>query len=149
MSFFSLPADLQNLVTAFCWEISAKRLERNLKTCEEVQKWKLHPVFLKSKVWCNHKMRHTSTPLVVFRPIVWFGNSWKSIFDWNAVFEVLYRLDFRKNAVREIGTRADWVERLKNWRNILYFDGFFTLMMYEPNPTYKQQRFTALNPFRF
>ena len=81
MSFFALPTDLQNLVTAFCWEISAKRLERNLKTCEEVQRWKLHPVFLKSKVWCKHKTRYTSNPLVVFRPILWFGNSWKSIFD--------------------------------------------------------------------
>lgn len=143
-TFHSIPTDLQNLIVEFCWSITAQRFLSNLKTCTEIKNWKLHPMFLKLNVWCVHKRRYVANPLRVFRPIMWFGNIWRYVFNWECVEEVLYRLDFRKNGVREMGTREQWSKRLRNWRNILYFDGFFTLMALLPNPfkpTFRTQRF--------
>ena len=147
MSFFRLPLDLQNLITAFSWEITSKRLLNNLKTCTEIKNWKLHPMFLKLQVWCVRRRRYVANPLRVFRPILWFGNR-RCIFNWTCVQEVMFRLDFRKNGVREMGTREQWISRLRNWRNILYFDGYFTLMamLQSPfKPTYRTQRFQGVS----
>lgn len=143
-TFHSIPTDLQNLIVEFCWSITAQRFLSNLKTCTEIKNWKLHPMFFKLNVWCVHKRRYVANPLRVFRPIMWFGNIWRLVFNWECVEEVLYRLDFRKGGVREMGTREQWSRRLRNWRNILYFDGFFTLMALLTNPfkpTFRTQRF--------
>jgi len=151
MSFHSLPKDLQNLISGFCWEITAKRMMQNLKTCKEIKKWNLHPLLLKINVWCTRRRDYVRSPLVVFRPIAQFGNSWKAVFDWSVVYEILHRLDFRKRVVKRSGSRVDWMNRMRSWRQIRWMDKFFLMMMMETEdpfkPTFKKERFVGMKWF--
>ena len=151
MSFKSLPKDLQNVIVGFSWGITAKQLYNNLSTCAKIVNWDLHPVFIRNRVWCSHTHDYVENPLSVFRPIAWFGNNWKAVFDWCIVSEILHRLDFRKRMVRRVGTRDRWLARLKNWRTIRVLNSFFAMMMHlnrSPfKPTYQSQRFNHMKPF--
>ena len=145
MGFRTLPKDLQNLISDFGWEITTKQLDKSLQTCLEIKSWKLHPHVLRRKVWCSRFRDYVESPLVIFRPISWFRNCWKTLFDWCTVTEILHRLDFRKRAVKRTGTRSQWVNRLRNWRRIRWLSSFFSMMMdleTDPfKPTFKTERF--------
>ena len=148
MSYELLPNDLKNLVAEMCWDITARQLQNNLQTCTEICDWKLHTVFLKQKVYCRRTRRYMDSPLRVFRPISWFGNSWRTLFDWNVVNEFLHRLDFRKRVVKKMGSRMEWVLLISNWRNLLLLDTFFKILLHvseDPfKPTYRAERFSGI-----
>ena len=148
MSYETLPKDLQNLIPGFAWAITAKQMHNNLQTCTEIKDWHLHLVFLKQNVWCRRSRMYRPSPLRVFRPISWFGNSWKNIFDWSVTEEFLHRLDFRKRVVKRTGTREQWTDLISNWRNLVLLDSFFKILMKIPQdpfkPTYKTERFSGI-----
>ena len=108
----------------------------------------VHLVFLKNNVWCKRSRRYVPSPFRVFRPISWFNNSWRSIFDWLVVDEFLHRLDFRKRVVKRTGTRPEWIKRMTNWRNLLLLDNLFKILLKSPHdpfkPTYKAERFSGI-----
>ena len=148
MSYESLPKDLKNMIADFGWNIAAKQLHNNLQTCTEINSWKLHIVFQKQKVYCRRSRMYVPNPVQIFRPISWFGNSWRVLFDWCVVDEFLHRLDFRKRVVRSTGSRRKWRSRISNWRNLLLLDTFFKILLRLPQdpfkPTYKAERFNGL-----
>lgn len=151
MGYLDLPKDLQNVICDFGWQITAKQLRKSLQKCLEISKWKLNPMVLKRKVWCRRHRDYVENPLRVFRPISWFRNSWKVLFDWCLVTELLHRLDFRKRAVKRTGTREQWVVRLRNWRRIRWLSNFFEMMLdlkTDPfKPTFKTERFDNMKWF--
>ena len=148
MSYDSLPNDLKNLIADFSWQITAQVMHTDLQLCTEIKDMHLHVLFLRKNVWCRRSRRYVPSPLDVFRPISWFNNGWRSLFDWLVVTEFLHRLDFRKRVVRSTGTRAQWIKRVSNWRNLLLLDTFFKILLTVPQdpfkPTYKDERFSGI-----
>ena len=124
MFFSALPADLQDLVIGFCFEIRLKELKRDIDTIFEIKAWDLPPNLLPSLVFCPETYGYVPHPMLVYRPLRHFTNKLR-LFDMFRVFDVLHRLDFRKREVRSMGSRWDWLEKLQEWEFIGLFSTFF------------------------
>ena len=51
MDIFEFPIDLKNVISAFAYDCKWETVEKDLITCEEVQKMNISPVFLRKMMW--------------------------------------------------------------------------------------------------
>ena len=129
MTFVSLPTVLQDLIVAFCWEITHSELLEELKTVELVKSWDIDVLFLQRRLTRRRHWSSQPTPLCVFEPISNFGG-WNRLFDWMMVEEVLERLDFRRKAVNYLGSREHWQAMVQEeWMEIHNFSQWYKEMM--------------------
>ena len=126
MCFSDLPDDLQDMVVGFCFQIRTKELKHDLKTIFEIKSWNLPSRFIPRTVFCPETYGHVPHPFRVYRPMSHFRNNLR-LFDMILVMDVLHRLDFRRNSVRWMGSRWDWMEKLQEWE----FVGLFSLFIRE------------------
>jgi hypothetical protein len=132
MRFSVLPTDLQDMVVGFCFEIRLSDLKRDLDTIFEIKAWDLPPRLLPDTVFCPETYGYVPHPTRVYRPLSHFTNKLR-LFDMFRVFDVLHRLDFRKREVRSMGSRWDWMRKLKEWEFLGLFSLFFKDV--EKNPS--------------
>jgi len=153
MDFEDIPNDLKNIVSSFAYDCKWVIVEEDLLLCEEVQNMKISSVFTRHKMWSTKYQAYIPNPLQEFEPIRNFTGSWSDYFDWHAVQELLWRLDFRRKFVRLVNSRSDWRMLFKrNWRNIEVFDHFYRFLLYTRvpcfKPLWKPCGFDALTSFR-
>ena len=137
MTFLNLPLDLKNVVCDFAYECNFETVENNVAECILLNKMEISSVFLQNMVWSVRDYRYIPSPLRVFEPISAF-RGWAHLIDWDAVFELLWRLDFRRKCVKLVKSRDEWDNLFKeDWRNIYVFDSFYRFLLYTRVPCFK------------
>ena len=131
MTFSELPKDLKNLICDFAYECSWQRAQKDIETCIEINKMEIHSQFMLDHVYSMRYDRILTTPLLKFEPIVNYMGRWRDLFDWRAVHELLWRLDFRRKYVKFVYSRVQWHEMFRvDWKHIALFDEFFRVLIY-------------------
>ena len=130
--FAALPNVLQDLVVQFAFKINKKEMESDLNTIFEIKQWRLHPCFLRHRVFLSDSWSFENNPLETYFPLEMMSSMY-ALFDMCIVYDILERLDFRKKDVRCMGTRIQWMESLEmHWEFIGLFSFFFNQIT--PNP---------------
>ena len=121
----ALPNVLQDLVVQFAFKINKKEMESDLNTIFEIKQWRLHPCFLRHRVFLSDSWSFENNPLETYFPLEMMSSMY-ALFDMCIVYDILERLDFRKKDVRCMGTRIQWMESLEmHWEFIGLFSFFF------------------------
>jgi len=138
MGFEDLPLDLKNAISAFAYDCKWKIVEKDLETCETLQKMEISSVFTREVMWSVKYSEYRSSPLVEFEPIQNYTGCWADYIDWHSVQEFLWRLDFRRRFVKLVYTRGEWRLLFKeDWQNILLLDAFYRFLLYTRVPCFK------------
>ena len=153
MSFEELPEDLKNVIFDFAYTATWKTCEKDLKTCEEIEKLNVPHVFTRDLMWSVKFLEYIPSPLDVFEPIQNFTGSWYDYFDWHTVKEFLWRLDFRRKCVKFPYSREQWRQLCaKNWRNVSFFVDYFNFLLCSKaecfKPAWKILGFNCLQSLR-
>ena len=153
MELFDFPIDLKNVISAYAYDCKWKMVEKDIRTCEEVQNMQLSGVFTRNMMWSHKYCEYIPNPLCCFEPIQNFTGTWADFVDWHSVQELLWRLDFRRRFVKLVNTREQWRQLFKkSWKNIASFDAFYCFLLYTRvecfKPLWKTTGFTALASFR-
>ena len=144
MSFEKLPLDLKDVISAFAYTTKWSKTASSLQMCETIASYSISPMFLRLTMWSWAYGTFLPNPLYVFEPIGQYTGRWADMIDWNAVSELLYRLDYRRRLVRIAGTRSEWFSKFRNnWLNIRLFDSFYRILVHSGvacwKPTYSTQ----------
>ena len=103
----------------------------DLQVLETLKGWDLNTDFVVPSLWLPHRYQYAKTPLVAYFPLHEIRSLFQ-LFQMDKVHDVLERLDFRKRAVKRLGSRETWRVRLA-WEeqtgNIEFLGLFF--MFYE------------------
>ena len=138
MGFDGLPKDLKNMVSEFAYDCKWEIVKNDLEMCTTVQEMDISSVFTRNVMWSHKYQAYLPNPLFEFEPIRNYTGSWGDFFDWHAVQEFLWRLDFRRRFVKLVHTRREWRVLFKNdWKNILMLDSFYRFLLYTRVPCFK------------
>ena len=153
MGFSDLPKDLKNIVCRFAFNTNYDAVENDLQTIEKIKEWQLSKIFLRHNVYSSFYMNTIPSPLAIFEPICNFSGRWRDVIDWGVVDEMLWRLDFRRKFVKNIRSRFQWREQLKeNWEQIQLFDNFYLFLLITNVPCFKpvweKVRFNQIESFQ-
>ena len=153
MELFDFPIDLKNVISAYAYDCKWKMVEKDIRTCEEVQNMQLSGVFTRNMMWSHKYCEYIPNPLCCFEPIQNFTGTWADFVDWHSVQELLWRLDFRRRFVKLVNTREQWRQLFKkSWKNIASFDAFYCFLLYTRvecfKPLWKTTGFAALTSYR-
>lgn len=130
--FAALPNVLQDLVVQFAFKINKKEMERDLNTIFEIKQWRLHPCFLRHRVFLSDSWSFENNPLETYFPLEMLSSMY-ALFDMCIVYDILERLDFRKKDVRCMGSRIQWMESLEmHWEFLGLFSFFFNQITSNP-----------------
>jgi hypothetical protein len=130
--FAALPDVLQDIVLQFAFKINKKEMESDFNTILEIKQWKLHPCFLRHRVFLSDSWSFQDNPLEIYFPLRGLSSMY-ALFDMCIVYDFLERLDFRRTEVRCMGSRIQWMETLElHWEFIGLFSIFFNRIT--PNP---------------
>ena len=129
--FTDLPDVLQDLVVQFAFKIDKKELKGDLDLIFEIKRWKLHPCFLRHRVFVSDPWIFVNNPLETYFPLQKLKSMFE-IFDMCVIHELLDRFDFRKKEVRCMGSRANWIGRLDHWEFLKWFSSFFNKVVVTP-----------------
>ena len=140
MSFANIPRDLQDLVCKFAWKTSYDVVCERLDTVLVLKAFQLPANFYHALVWSWIEMKFVNNPLVEFSPL----GDFSSFFNQPLIKQILYTLDFRKRAVKMLGTRWNWLESFDaHWSNLAQFGIFYRILRKTRHdihtPTYTQE----------
>ena len=144
MSFQTLPKVIKNVICDFAFCSNWEKTSDSLQMCEKLLSYDISPLFLRLQMWSCFYKRYMPSPFLVFEPIEHFDR-WSDIVDWNAVNELLHRLDYRRKFVKIGGTRTEWFDKFrKNWTAVRMFDAFYRVLLHSRvkcfKPTFQTQR---------
>ena len=138
MSFEDLPSVLKSVISGFAWDCNWEMVEKDMNMCKEIECMDISAVFVRDVMWSQKYKTYLPSPLKEFEPICNYTGSWADFFDWHAVQEMLWRLDFRRKFVRIINSREKWRRILSHdWRNIVCLDEFYRFLLYTRVPCFK------------
>ena len=127
MSFAVLPTDLQDLVCKFAFGTCLNTVKCDLNILFEIKAWKLPDIFIRECVYCVVLGYHVPNPLKMYSPLANF-HSVQCIFDHYPFGCVIDKLDFRKKAVKQWGTRWQWKIYIGDWEFYGLFAAFYREM---------------------
>ena len=123
--FGDLGEDLSNIVCQFAFQTSYRVVFYSLKTYMQIKHFDLPKKLIHQTLFSTKHHRFMHSPLVVFEPIDSF-DGYRSLFNWNEIYYMLWQLDFRRANVKAFGSRGRWHLRLTlSWTAILEFTIFY------------------------
>jgi len=150
MSFEKLPLDLKNVVSDFAYCTDWRTTQESLAMCDRIERFNISHMFLRQQMWSWTYRAFLPNPIYCFEPIERYTGRWHDMFDWHAVNELLFRLDYRRTMVRVGGTRSQWFDKFRaDWTTIRLFDAFYRILLHAMvpvfKPTYTKQRSDQLS----
>lgn len=135
--FPDLPTVLQDLITFFAFNITSVSLLDNVDVLLSIKDHNLPTFFYKTYVdacdtpACLWKSRKNAKCSFVVNPIAQYFPifEYKGIFNMYLIHELLYCLDFRKRAVRAMGSRWFWIQRMADDYEFVVFFGVYYKML--------------------
>ena len=94
--FTALPNVLQDLVVQFAFKINKKEMERDLNTIFEIKQWRLHPCFLRHRVFLSDSWSFENNPLETYFPLEMMSSMY-------ALFDMCIVYDTRETGFQEKG----------------------------------------------
>ena len=138
MGFKALPNDLKNVISSFAYDCKWEITEKDLEMCQTVLEMEISSVFTRNVMWSAKYREYRLNPLIEFEPLQNYTGTWADYFDWHAVQEFLWRLDFRRRFVKLVHTRTEWRLLFKqSWQNIMLLDSFYRFLLYTRVPCFK------------
>ena len=136
-----LPLDLQDLVLQFTYNMRRSEVVESLEQILIIKQMRLPFFFFRDRIWSWHYAMFLPNPVDHFMPIVYFGGSYRDIFDTDAFFSLLIGLDFRRKKVKRFGSRERWLDRmLCSWDMVLPFSSFYKMLLRSKTPIMKRCR---------
>ena len=144
--FVALPCALKELIVQFAFKISLSELQDDLEDLTEIKRWKIHPRFVKRRVFEKENWEFADNPLYTYMPLRHLTSGLKDMFDMWFVMDFLDKLDFRKRDVQQMGlARIGWMEFLtdsdRGWEFLSLFTVFFNVVTEDPGnlkPSYSR-----------
>lgn len=138
MGFVALPKDLKNMICAFAYDSDWELVKKDMDVCFEIKTWDITPLFVRDVMWSRKYRQYIPSPLKKFEPIANFTGEWTDYIDWHTVQELMWRLDFRRKAVKYVGSRQTWRTMFKDdWTSVQVFDSFYRFLLYTRVPCFK------------
>ena len=135
--FGDLGEDLTNIVCQFAFETSYREVFYSLKTYMQIKYFDLPHHLIHQRLFSPKHLRFLVNPIHVFEPIASF-DGYRSLFNWNEIYYMLWQLDFRRAKVKAFGSRGRWHLRLTlSWTAILEFIIYYRELSSIPAPIYK------------
>ena len=135
--FGYLGTDLTDLVCKFAFRTSYNDVKYSLKTYMQIKNFNLPRHFISQRLFSPKHHRFIPSPLIVFEPIASF-DGYRSLFNWNEIYYVLWQLDFRRAKVKAFGSRGRWHLRLTlSWTAVLEFIIYYRELALITTPVYK------------
>ena len=130
--FTDLPEDLMNLVCSFAYCCKYSQVYYSLTQYLKILCYSPPKPMMKRRLFSLVTSEHIPNPLLVFEPICNIG-TYRDLFDWNFVYLEMWKLDFRRAAVRCYGSRAKWHVRFAlDWNYLLEFCMFHRALLLLP-----------------
>lgn len=131
--FLYLNEDLLDIVCGFAYDSSYCDVFYSLKYYLLVNWFNVPRTLIRPRIFSFKYLQVVQNPLIVFEPITSFF-SYRDLFEWDAIYNQLWQLDFRKRIVKSLGSRGRWHLRFAlDWKTILDYAVFRRIVLRKRN----------------